>query len=66
MDKYNTSTSNTTVEQTPLKRRKLELATKETDKRPERKQTPTSRETKQKKRSKDDEDSPTAAPNQKH
>lgn len=68
VDKYNTSTSssNTTVEQTPLKMRKLELATKETDKRPERKQTPKSRETKQKQSSKDDEDSPIATPNQKH
>jgi hypothetical protein len=61
VDKYNTSTSssNTTVEQTPLKMRKLELATKETDKRLERKQTPKSRESKQKQSSKDDEDSPT-------
>ena len=46
--------------------RKLELATKETDKKPERKQTPKSRETKQKQSSKDDEDSPIATPNQKH
>jgi hypothetical protein len=68
VDKYNTSTSssNTTVEQTPLKMRKLELATKETDKKPERKQTPKSRETKPKQSSKDDEDSPIATPNQKH
>lgn len=67
VDKYSISTSSSNT--TPLKRRKLEIhvATKETDKRPERKQTPKSREIKEKKkRSKDDEDSPIATPNQKH
>ena len=64
VDKYSISTSSSNT--TPLKRRKLEIhvATKETD---IRKQTPKSKEIKEKKkRSKDDEDSPIATPNQKH